>query len=60
MYQAGGDNWETWYPAIRDQLIGDQLPDGSWTDTTFSNEYATAMALIILQLPNNHLPILKR
>ena len=60
MYQAGGDFWESWYPAIRDQLTRDQLPDGSWTDMTFSSEYATAMALVILQLPNNHLPILKR
>jgi len=60
MYQAGGDYWETWYSAIRDQLTRDQLPDGSWPDMTFSSEYATAMALVILQLPNNHLPILKR
>ncbi len=60
MYQAGDNHWERWYTAIRDQLIRDQLPDGSWTDLTFSSEYATAMALIILQLPNNHLPIMKR
>jgi hypothetical protein len=60
MYQAGDPHWERWYTAIRDQLIRDQLPDGSWTDLTFSSEYATAMALIILQLPNNHLPIMKR
>jgi len=60
MYQAGGEFWNTWYPAIRDQLTEDQLPDGSWTDMTFSSEYAAAMAMIILQLPNNHLPIFKR
>jgi len=60
MYQAGGEHWENWYPRVRDQLLGDQLRDGSWTDTTFSGEYATSMALIVLQLPNNHLPIFKR
>lgn len=60
MYQAGGDVWDGWYPMVRDQLLRDQLRDGSWTDTTFSSEYATAMALIVLQLPNNHLPIFKR
>jgi hypothetical protein len=60
MYQAGGEHWENWYPRVRDQLLGDQLRDGSWTDTTFSGEYGTSMALIVLQLPNNHLPIFKR
>lgn len=60
MYQAGGDHWERWYPAIRDQFIKDQLPDGSWSDQTFSNEYAAAMALIVLQVPNNYLPIFQR
>lgn len=60
MYQAGGEHWERWYPAIRDQLVRDQLPDGSWSDIAFSNEYATAMSLIVLQLPNNHLPIFQR
>jgi len=60
MYQAGGKHWNGWFPRIRDQLLRDQGRDGSWTDSTFSNEYATAMACIILQLPNNHLPILKR
>lgn len=60
MYQAGGTHWNEWYPRIRDQLLRDQGRDGSWTDSTFSNEYATSMACIILQVPNNHLPILKR
>lgn len=60
MYQAGGDHWEKWFPAIRNQLFADQSPDGSWSDLTFTSEYATAMALIILQIPNNHLPIFKR
>ena len=60
MYQAGGEHWELWYPSIRDQLVRDQLPDGSWRDITFSDEYGTAMALIVLQFPNNHLPIFQR
>ncbi len=60
MYQAGGDYWERWYPAIRDQLVRDQLPDGSWSDQTFSNEYGAATALIVLQVPNNYLPIFQR
>lgn len=60
MYQAGGDHWERWYPAIRDQLVRDQLPDGSWADQQFSNEYGAAMSLVVLQVPNNYLPIFQR
>ena len=59
-WHAGGDYWEIWYPAARDELIGLQLGDGSWSDPWIGNEYATAMALIALQVPNNYLPILER
>ena len=56
MFLAGGDYWATWYPAIRDQLIARQTPDGNWTGD-ISDDYATAMALIILQMPNRYLPV---
>lgn len=59
MWHAGGDRWDSWYPSIRDALIEAQRPDGSWQDTV-SPEYATAMALIILQVPNNMVPIFQR
>jgi prenyltransferase beta subunit len=60
MWRAGGEHWNEWYPAIRDSLLRDQLPDGAWTDSTVCTEYGTAMALIILQMPNNYLPIFQR
>lgn len=60
MWQAGGERWERWYPAIRDELLDRQLPNGSWADTSICNEYGTAMACIILQVPNNYLPIFER
>lgn len=60
MWHAGGDYWEIWYPSARDELIGLQLGDGSWSDPWIGNEYATAMALIALQVPNNFLPIFER
>jgi hypothetical protein len=59
MYQAGGEHWNKWYPAIRDALQARQRPDGSWFDGV-SPEYGTAMACIILQMPNNYLPIFQR
>jgi squalene cyclase len=60
MWHAGGEYWKAWYPAIRDELIQKQLPHGAWSDTSICNEYATAMALLVLQLPNNYLPIFQR
>lgn len=60
MWHAGDDYWMHWYPAIRDELINRQSPDGSWIDPTINSEYATAMACIILQMPNNLLPIFQR
>ncbi len=59
MWHAGGDYWSHWYPAIRDTLLKRQSDDGSWMDS-IGVEYGTAMATIILQIPNNYLPIFQR
>jgi hypothetical protein len=59
MWHAGGERWQRWYPAIRDQLVARQREDGSWIDPV-GPAYGTAMACIILQAPNNYLPILQR
>jgi hypothetical protein len=59
MWQAGGEHWKRWYPAIRDTLVSRQQPDGSWADP-ISFEYGTAMATIILQMPDNSVPIFQR
>jgi hypothetical protein len=59
MWQAGGERWACWYPAIRDLLLSRQQPDGSWIDPV-GPEYGTAMASIILQMPDNSVPIFQR
>ena len=60
MWQAGGDYWSQWYPAIRDDLVArQQKEEGTWV-SPISIDYATAMACIILQMPNNYLPIFQR
>ena len=59
MWQARGERWARWYPAIRDELIARQGPDGSWS-SAYGSEYATAMCLMILQMPENQLPIFQR
>jgi prenyltransferase beta subunit len=57
MWHAGGEYWSKWYPAIRDTLLARQGGDGSWPDNEVCPEFGTAMACIILQMPNNFLPI---
>ena len=61
MWTAGGEYWSQWFPAIRDELLG-RANGGIWNDNSQVNSqaYSTAMSLIILQLPNNYLPILQK
>jgi len=59
MWTRGGRVWQEWYPAIRDELLARQGGDGSWLDP-ICHHYGTAMACIILQVPNNYLPILQK
>lgn len=59
MWTAGGRYWNEWFPAIREELLSRQKPNGSWEDR-IDTHYATAMACIILQIPNNYLPILQK
>ncbi len=59
MFLAGGNYWATFYPGIRDELIekmGQTASRDHW-DGDFSEDYATSMALIILQMPNRYLPV---
>ena len=60
MWIAGGNYWRNWYPAIRDELLSTQRQDGSWQSGLMCSNYCSAMSLIILQVPNNYLPILQR
>lgn len=59
MFQAGGEYWQQWWPAIRADLRTKQGEDGSWRGEA-GQEYGTAMALIVLQIPNRLLPIFQK
>jgi len=59
MWQAGGEYWNQWYPAIVKELLAAQREDGSWQDT-ISPIYGTAMACQILQMPRNHLSVFQK
>jgi squalene cyclase len=59
MFIAGDRYWPRWWPAIRAELLEKQEPDGCWRGQA-GEEYGTAMAIIILQMPNRLLPIFQK
>jgi hypothetical protein len=59
MFLAGGKYWAKWWPAVSTDLIKRQQSPGNWTGGA-GQSYATAMALIILQIPDRYLPILQK
>jgi hypothetical protein len=60
MFLAGGEHWAVWWPAIRSLLLQTQDANGKWEDSSAGEEYGTAMALIILQMPKRYLPIFQK
>jgi hypothetical protein len=59
MYLAGDEYWRSWWPAVQAELLEKQAPEGFWRGQA-GHEYGTAMALIILQMPNRLLPIFQK
>jgi hypothetical protein len=59
MLQKGGDDWASWFPALRDKIVGVQNADGSWTGhhCITSRTFCTAAAILVLTAPNRYLPI---
>ena len=57
---AGDEYWDKYFPAARDQLIGMQGGDGSWSGDGIGEVYGTSIAVIILQLPFKYLPVFQR
>lgn len=58
MFLAGGNWWSNWYPPVRDELINTRQDQktGAFVGE-ISQEYSTACALIVLQMPNRYLPV---
>jgi hypothetical protein len=59
MWQTGGETWARWFTAIRDDLLRTQRDDGSWPPS-IDADYATALPTIVLEIPNNVVPIFQR
>ncbi|MBN1674435.1 MAG: terpene cyclase/mutase family protein [Kiritimatiellae bacterium] len=64
MYQAGEQDYQAWYPQIRDALLRSQRQDGSWPASRPEGEdaaiYATSMSILVLGVPYRFLPIYQR
>lgn len=64
LYQAGGAAWKEWYPSIRDVLVKTQDNNGSWSSNPYGSDaggvYATAVSVIVLQVPAGLLPLYQR
>jgi hypothetical protein len=60
MWHAGGARWSHWYPAVSADIVGRQSAEGFWTTGVYGPDYATAMFLLVLEMPVNQLPIFQR
>ena len=57
IFQSGGEDWQRWWPALRDDLVKRQSSDGSWMGQYGSyGPLWSAMACLTLEIPNR-LPI---
>ena len=59
MLKKGGEDWNAWFPVVRDKLINVQNSDGSWTGhhCITSRTFCTAASILVLTSPYRFLPI---
>lgn len=60
MWLSGPENWQWYFPDMRERLLSIQAADGWWMGDQVGKIYGTAIALSILQIPYGYLPILQR
>lgn len=63
MHQVGGKEWQDWYKRICDTFLPIQSSDGSWSHRgrhEVGPIYQTSIAVIILSVPMNYMPIFQR
>ena len=60
LYISNNSYWDEYFPKRRDHFLRLQRPSGQWRGDGVGDIYGTAIALIVLQLPYNQLPIMQR
>jgi hypothetical protein len=60
VYFRGGAQWRDYFAELSAWLVQAQNADGSWDADVIGRTYGTAVALLVLQLPHNILPVLQR
>ncbi|HLQ36487.1 MAG TPA: prenyltransferase, partial [Planctomycetota bacterium] len=60
-FQTGGPRFERYFLRISQDLLEQQRGDGRWENSVGpGDEFSTAIACIVLQLPKQYLPIFQR
>ena len=65
-FQAGGEHWTAWHTKVRDFLLENQQPDGSWpgySEQKYNGPafcYSTALASLCLEVYMHYLPAYQR
>jgi squalene cyclase len=63
MHQVGGKKWEDYYARMKAKLLSTQRSSGEWLERLEAHNgpaYQTAIAVLILSVPSNYLPIYQR
>jgi hypothetical protein len=62
-HQVGGKKWEAYYERMKKTLLDRQRRSGEWSERMEQHvgpQYQTAIAVLILSVPANYLPIYQR
>ncbi len=59
LHQHGGSDWQQYFPRIRGEILTSRLRRGCWS-SQYGSPYATALSLLILEIPFRYLPIYER
>ena len=60
LWFAGDELWREFFPLLRNGFLERQEENGSWVGDSVGPVYGTAIATLLMQMPNQYLPILQR
>ncbi len=59
-FLLGGSDWPDFYKQYAAMFLDNQMSDGSWEGSDGGEIYGTAIAVLVLQIPYNRLPVYER